>query len=52
MNKNRKTLEERSNYIKDQINKRHKSESAEMCVRRLARELFLSQSTIWKDFSK
>ncbi len=52
MRKNPEVAEKRSKYIKNEINSRHKSETAEMCVKRLARELFLSEQTIWKDFSK
>lgn len=46
------TLDKRAAYIQKQMNSRHKSETAEMCAKRLSRELFLSESTIWKDFSK
>jgi len=52
MRKDPKIVEKRADYIKRQMNSRHKSETAEMCAKRLARELFLSESTIWKDFSK
>jgi hypothetical protein len=52
MNKNPKTLVDRALYVQKQMNKRHKSESAQMCAKRLARELFLSESIIWKDFAK
>ena len=52
MNKDTYTLEKRSNYVKNVMNKRHKSETAEMCAKRIARELFLSESTIWKDYAK
>tara|TARA_R110000796_G_scaffold74629_10_gene167831 strand:+ start:62 stop:232 length:171 start_codon:yes stop_codon:yes gene_type:complete len=52
MNKNEDTLRKRATFVQNQMNKRHKSEDATMCASRLARELFLSESTIWKDFSK
>lgn len=52
MRKNPLTLERRAAYIQKQMNSRHKSETAEMCAKRLARQLFLSVDTIWKDFSK
>ena len=52
MKKDAKTVERRAIYIKNQMNSRHKSETADMCAKRLAKELFLSESTIWKDFSK
>jgi biotin operon repressor len=52
MKKNEVTLRKRAAFIQNQMNKRHKSEEAVMCASRLARELFLSESTIWKDFSK
>lgn len=52
MQKDPKTIQKRIDYIKRQMNSRHKSETAEMCAKRLARELFLSESTIWKDFSR
>lgn len=52
MNKNPKTLKDRAAYIKDSINKRHKSLNIEEIVSKLAKELFLSEATIWKDFSK
>jgi biotin operon repressor len=52
MKKNPITLVKRASFIQNQMNKRHKSESAQMCAERLARELFLSESTVWKDFTK
>ena len=52
MKKDEKTLKNRRNYIKKQINTRHKSETAAMCVKRLSRQLFLSEQTIWKDYAK
>lgn len=51
MKKNPKTLAKRAAYIQSQMNRRHKSESAQMCAERLARELFISESTVWKDFT-
>lgn len=51
MRKAPQTLVRRAAYVQKQMNSRHKSETAEMCAARLARELFLSESTIWKDFS-
>lgn len=52
MRKDPKVVEKRHAYIKRVMNTRHKSETAEMCAQRLARELFLSESTIWKDYAK
>lgn len=52
MRKDEKTLTKRREHVKQAINTRHKSETAEMCAERLARELFLSVSTIWKDYAK
>lgn len=52
MRKDEKTLKNRRNYIKKQMNGRHKSETADMCAKRLARELFLSERTIWYDYAK
>jgi len=52
MRKDPKTVNKRRQYIKDQMNTRHKTETAEMCAQRLARELFLSERTIWYDYTK
>lgn len=52
MRKDPNIVEKRQKYIKDAINNRHKSETLTMCAQRLARELFLSESTIWKDYAK
>ena len=52
MKKNQKTLEDRAEYVKQQINNRHKSLNVADVVRRIAEELFLSEDTIWKDFAK
>lgn len=52
MKKNQKTLEDRAEYIKQQINDRHKSLNVADVVRRIAKQLFLSEDTIWKDFAK
>lgn len=52
MKKNQKTLESRAEYVKRQINERHKSLNVADVVRRIAAELFLSEDTIWKDFAK
>lgn len=51
MRKDPKIVEKRRKFIKEQMKKRHKSETADMCAKRLARELFLSESTIWKDYT-
>lgn len=51
MRKSEKTVQKRRAYIKNQMDTRHKSETADMCVKRLANELFLSESTIWKDYA-
>jgi hypothetical protein len=52
MRKDPNVLEKRNNYVKRVMNQRHKSETVVMCAQRLARELFLSESTIWKDYVK
>lgn len=52
MRKNPKIVENRARYVQKEMNTRHKSETAQMCAERLARELFLSVATIWNDFSK
>lgn len=52
MKKNQKTLEDRAEYVKKQINDRHKSLNVADVVRRIAKQLFLSEDTIWKDFAK
>lgn len=52
MRRNPKNVEKRALYIQNSMNKRHKSEAATMTAARLARELFLSESTIWKDYAK
>lgn len=52
MKKNQNTLKEREKYIKDQVNGRHKSLNTTDVVRDLAKKLFLSEETIWKDFAK
>lgn len=52
MKKDPKALEKRQTFIKNAMNTRHKSETADMCAKRLARELYLSESTIWKDYAK
>jgi len=52
MKKNQKTLEDRAEYVKQQINDRHKSLNVADVVRRIAKQLFLSEDTIWKDFAK
>jgi len=52
MKKNQKQLEDRAVYVKQQINDRHKSLNVNDVVRRIAKELFLSEDTIWKDFAK
>lgn len=52
MRKNPIIAEKRARYIQKAMSNRHKSETAEMCAQRLARELFLSEATIWKDFAK
>jgi hypothetical protein len=52
MKKNQTTLKEREKYIKEQINGRHKSLNTSDVVRELAKKLFLSEETIWKDFAK
>ena len=52
MKKNTKTLDDRARYVQNTVNRRHKSENVEMCVARIAKTLFLSESTIWKDFTK
>lgn len=52
MKKDPVVAKKRHVYIKKMMDKRHKSETAAMCARRLARELFLSESTIWKDYAK
>ena len=52
MRKNPKIVEKRARFVQKSINNRHKSETAEMCAQRLAGELFLSISTIWKDFAR
>jgi hypothetical protein len=52
MKKNQKTLEDRAEYVKNQVNERHKSLNVADVIRRTAQELFLSEDTIWKDFAK
>lgn len=52
MRKNPKVAEARAEFIQKQINERHKSETVEMAVSRLASSLFLSEVTIWKDYTK
>lgn len=52
MRKNPKVANSRAEYIQKSINNRHKSETIEMAVARLAGSLFLSESIIWKDYSK
>jgi hypothetical protein len=52
MKKNQKTLEDREKYVKTQVNSRHKSLNTTDVVRDLAKRLFLSEETIWKDFAK
>lgn len=52
MRKNEVALKRRREYIKNELNTRHKSETANMCVIRLSKELFLSEQTIWKDYAK
>ncbi|QCW20644.1 hypothetical protein [Flavobacterium phage FPSV-S27] len=52
MRKNPKTVEMRAEYVQNQINNRHKSETVEMAVSRLAARLFLSEPTIWNDYTK
>lgn len=50
MRKNPKVVEKRRSFVKEEIAKRHKSETVEMCISRIARKLFLSNDTIWKDY--
>lgn len=52
MKKNQKQLKSRAEYIRRQINERHKSLNVSDVVRRIAAELFLSEETVWKDFAK
>ena len=52
MRKNPKTVNNRAEYVQNQINNRHKSETVEMAVCRLALRLFLSEPTIWNDYTK
>lgn len=52
MRKNPKTLTARAKYVQETINRRHKSRSSEDVVKDLAKELFLSESIIWKDYAK
>lgn len=52
MKKNQTTLSDREKYVKEQVNSRHKSLNVSDVVRRIAKELFLSEDTIWKDFAK
>lgn len=52
MRKNQKQLSERAEYVKQQVNDRHKSLNVADVIRRIANELFLSEDTIWKDLAK
>jgi hypothetical protein len=52
MRKDPKVAKRRAEYIQNQINNRHKSETVEMSVERLSCDLFLSEATIWKDYAK
>lgn len=45
-------VENRARFVQKEVNKRHKSETAQMAVSRIARSLFLSESTIWNDYAK
>lgn len=52
MKKNPTTLKNRALYIQNRVNSRHKSLSTTDVVREIAKELFLSEETVWKDFAK
>ena len=59
MKRNETKLEARARYVKDRINNRagkeitmtinYKSHNVSDEVRRIARELFVSEATIWRD---
>ncbi len=51
MNKETDKLSKRRSYIRDKI-ENTKSPSTTKVVKRLAKELFLSESTIWRDLDK
>lgn len=52
MRKNPKTLNDRAKYVQETVERRHKSRSTEDVIKDLAKELFLSESIIWKDYAK
>ena len=52
MNKNAKILKDRAKDVQNGAKNRHKSEDLDMYIARRAKELFLSESTIWKDYVK
>lgn len=52
MRKNPKTLQSRARYVQETVNRRHKSRTADEVIKDLAKELFLSESIIWKDYAK
>jgi len=52
MNKNPDILEARRLFIRDRIARRARGERVDQVIRTVAAELFVSQSTIWKDFQR
>lgn len=52
MQKNKDILKKRAEFIQKEINNRHQTEKCTTCVARLGRMLFLSETTIWRDFAK
>lgn len=52
MRKNPTTLISRAKYVQETVNRRHKSRTTNDVISDLAKELFLSESIIWKDYAK
>jgi len=50
MKRNAKTLKKRARYVKNQMNNRKNGATAVSTAKKLATKLFLSESTIWKDY--
>ncbi len=51
MKKNIELLDKRAKFIKEEVARRH-NEKVDVVVRDLSDQLFLAESTIWKDLAK
>lgn len=52
MRKNPNTLISRAKYVQEKVNRRHKTITTSEVIKELAKELFLSEQIIWKDYAK